>query len=237
MFVLFLLSVFQASRAAFSILDQPGSFAQFPKWDACVNASISFDFRTDPGAREGLLMYVDDGGQYDFFDVMHRNGRVEVELSIVDGVDGAVSIIPSTSNVNDGRWHSVKIQRRRMETTVTVDSVSQSQLSFGSDQYFGAQDNSYVYFGGLPEFYDNNFQKLANPTSYLRPRFQGQIRNVIYNNCTCERTRVQLMDGVAVTPQPEACDRHADCAEGCLCVSGATAFCDCSEKFRCFAGE
>ena len=43
------------------------SYARFPKWNACVNASISFEFKTTQD--EGLLLYTDDGGKYDFVEV------------------------------------------------------------------------------------------------------------------------------------------------------------------------
>ena len=42
-------------------------YARYPKWNACVNATISFEFKTTQD--EGLLMYTDDGGKYDFFEV------------------------------------------------------------------------------------------------------------------------------------------------------------------------
>ena len=43
------------------------SYARFPKWDACTNATFSFEFRTTQS--ESLLMYADDGGKFDFFQV------------------------------------------------------------------------------------------------------------------------------------------------------------------------
>ncbi len=45
------------------------SYARFPKWNACVNASISFEFKTLES--DGLLMYTDDKGKYDFFEVYY----------------------------------------------------------------------------------------------------------------------------------------------------------------------
>ena len=71
--------------------------------------------------------------------VMHRLGRVEVNLNIVDGQEGNVEIIPQLPGpVNDGKWHRVKIQRKRMETIVTVDGIRSSAFSFGSDFHFGS---------------------------------------------------------------------------------------------------
>ena len=48
-----------------------GSYAKYPKWNACRNASISFEFKS---AGDGLLMYTDDNGTYDFFEVVLDKG-------------------------------------------------------------------------------------------------------------------------------------------------------------------
>ena len=45
------------------------SYITFPKWNACVNASISFDFKVINVKKETLLMYTDDGGNFDFMQV------------------------------------------------------------------------------------------------------------------------------------------------------------------------
>ena len=213
------------------------SYAQYPKWNACINASISFDFRTQGGAwtnddREELLMYVDDGGRYDFIVVTHRKRRVEVALNIVDGTDGHVEIVPDVSNVDDDNWHSVKIQRRRMETIVTVDGRDASRLSFGSDPYFGRQNNSYVYFGGIPTSFADNFRLVSLPSAYFQPRFKGEIRNVIYNNCSCASERANLLGGVGIdVASRESCDVNNPCQVGCVCISSESGSrCDCSGK-------
>ena len=65
--VLTLLSVFHYDVTAITLDGTDRSYARYPKWNACVNASISFEFKTTQD--EGLLMYTDDGGKYDFFEV------------------------------------------------------------------------------------------------------------------------------------------------------------------------
>ena len=212
------------------------SYARFPDWNACINASFTFEFKTTQ--KEGLLMYVDDGGRYDFFEVMHVSGRVRCVLNIVDGRDGHVHIDVGT-NVNDGRWHRVEIRRNRMETTLLVDRISDSRFSFGSDFHFGSlQNNSNVFIGGLPAELRQNLHALALPSVLFQPRFKGSIRNVLYSNCTCQTTRAQMLDGVGVNLVPvEACDLHNPCRDGCLCISqDSEARCDCSE-LQCVTGR
>lgn len=68
--------------------------------------------------------------------MIHTSGRVSVVLNIVDGRDGHVQLDVG-SNVNDGAWHRVEIKRNRMETTLLVDTDTDSRFAFGSDFNFG----------------------------------------------------------------------------------------------------
>ena len=89
-----------------------GGYAMYPKWYACINASISFEFKTSEDHKQ-LLMYADDGGQYDFFEVLlQQGGKLRVTLNIVDGKDGSVRL-SFGNTLNDGRWHKVEIRRNR----------------------------------------------------------------------------------------------------------------------------
>ena len=174
------------------------SYARFPKWNACVNATISFEFRTTQP--EALLMYVDDGGKYDFFQVVLSGGEIAIELNIVDGRDGHV-YLNQGRNLNDGRWHKVEIRRNRMETTLIVDDINQqSEFAFGSDFNFGTlEKNSYVYFGGMPNVFISKLTELALPSVMFNTvRMQGSFRNVLYGNCTCQTVRAQMIQGVGV---------------------------------------
>lgn len=38
----------------------------------------------------GILMYMDDGGFYDFFELLFEGGIVWFRINIVDGYDGSV---------------------------------------------------------------------------------------------------------------------------------------------------
>lgn len=233
--------------AAFSVLCSNGinfrgpptnSYARFPPWNACTNASISFEFKTTQ--EEGLLMYVDDGGRYDFMEVMQRSGTVVLQLNIVDGREGKVEIRIG-NNVNDGRWHRVEILRNRMETTLLVDGTPSSRYSFGSDFYFGRPtERQPVYFGGLPPELEQSLHTLALPSSLFETRFMGDIRNVLYSNCSCQSVRAALVhsEGVNVYPR-EACDVRNPCLNqpGCVCISDDNEpKCDCSQ-IECVAGK
>ncbi|CAH1790210.1 unnamed protein product [Owenia fusiformis] len=206
-----------------------GSYAMYPKWNACINASIKFEFKTRQ--RDALIFYTDDGGRYDFFKLNLTNGALTLTLNIVDGHEGFVQLTLG-SNLGDGVWHQVEILRHRMETILYLDGQEQKRLAFGSDFNFGKlETNSMVYFGGLPHSFWANIHSLADPASYLNDRFSGSIRNILYRNCSCDITRVSYLDGKnAVTVPKEACEERNPCKKGCLCVSKDEGpFCDCSE--------
>ncbi len=95
-----------------------------------------------------------------------------------------------------------------------------------------------MYFGGLPPQYERDLHQLALPSVLFRTRFRGEIRNVLYGNCSCQTVRAQYLDGHDVTLYPrEQCDMRNPCREGCICVSTDTEpACDCSE-LECISGK
>lgn len=194
------------------------TYASFPKWNACTNSSLSFEFKTR--SDKALLMYTDDNGNYDYVEVMVYGGAVRLRMNIVDGRESDVEITLGR-NVNDGRWHRVEVQRNRMETTLYMDEFHESRVAFGSDFYFGnISENNFVYFGGLPQKYRNILGQLSLSSVFYEPRFQGEIRNVIYGNCTCRPVRGEMLDGESVSREPkEACEVENNCGK-CLCISG-----------------
>ena len=162
------------------------SYAKFEDWNLCKNASMSFEFRTTQV--EGILLYVDDGGHYDFIEIIHTSGRVKLVMNIVDGIDGHLRLVGG-SNVNNGRWHSIKITRNRMQIILTVDGVSDNRIAFGSDYKFGqvVPDNTKtlhsettsiengahpVYMGGLPYTWNNHIHSMSLPSSLYQQSFQ-----------------------------------------------------------------
>ncbi|KAL3854429.1 hypothetical protein ACJMK2_013699, partial [Sinanodonta woodiana] len=220
LYIILLFLVFQTAYAL-RFTGAPKTYAKFPKWNACVNATFSFEFKTTQ--TDGLLMYTDDNGTYDYVEVLLKDGRVRLRMNIVDGKEGSIEIFLA-SRLNDNRWHRVEIQRNRMETILIVDGISDSRVAFGSDFSFGEiSKNNFVFFGGLPDYYYNldqtKLQQLSLPSSYFEKRFAGEIRNVIYGNCTCIPVRGEMIEGNSVDKFPqEACETDNRCGI-CLCLS------------------
>lgn len=218
--IVFLLIVYAVHAIHFTKTSK--TYAKFPNWNACINASLSFEFKTS--TKEALLLYTDDNGRFDYVEVMLVNGRVRLRMNIVDGREGSIEIVIG-EQLNDNGWHTVEIQRNRMETTLFVDGKSDSRVAFGSDFNFGnISRNNYVFFGGLPNSYYSEdrtkLEYLSLPSVYFEPRFEGSMRNILYGNCSCMPTRAGLIDGDSVTLEPrEACDGEDNCGN-CLCISG-----------------
>ena len=231
---------------ALSLPGSESSYARFPPWAGCMNASFSFDFRTtQPIPERGVLLwYADDGGRTDFFAVMltaRRRGAVRLVLRLADDVDGNVDVSLG-AGVNDGRWHRVEVRRRRAETVLSVDDETDAGTVFGRSFQFGGRggDNSDVFVGGMPPEMAGRLSSMAMPSAVFAARLRGSVRNVVYGNCSCERRRVSPIDvdGGVVRAADDACERRDPCRDGCLCISSdVDTSCDCSDRVACVSGQ
>lgn len=213
--------LFAVPTVSFRMYGTKGAYARFPKWNACVNASISFDFKTD--RPNSLLMYTDDNGANitnNFFLLALESGTVSLAYKIDDKMDGSVNI-ELGSRLNDSRWHTVKLQRNRLETILQVDDMTDSRISLDEDIYFAnIPENNDVFFGGLPNNnFKTNLRNLALPSAMFKNVFRGEFRNILYVNCTCKPIRGKMIENLYVdNKQPESCEIRNPCGED-LCVT------------------
>lgn len=172
-----LLAMLIAPTWCFVLEGSATSYAQFHKWNAALNGSLEFEFKTEQG--NGLLLYTDDGGMYDFFEIK----LVESKLRLRYNLGGGAQIVTVGHDLGDGHWHKVQIIRNNENTTLTVDNVSATSTSRGKEFEFGRfMGNSDVYVGGMPNWYNSKLTLLALPSVIFEPRFKGLIRNLIYSN-------------------------------------------------------
>lgn len=168
------------------------SYAQFHKWNAGLNGSLEFEFKTDQG--NGLLLYTDDGGTYDFFEVK----LVESALRLRYNLGGGAQIVTVGRELGDGHWHKVQITRDNENTTINVDGVGATSTSRGKEFEFGKlSGNSDVYVGGMPSWYNSKLTLLALPSVIFEPRFNGFIRNLVYadgENVVPRRQEIKSQD-------------------------------------------
>lgn len=151
------------------------SYAHFRKWNAGVNGSLEFEFKTEQ--KNGLLLYTDDGGTYDFFEIKLVEGALRLRYNL----GGGAQILTVGRDLHDGHWHKVHVQRRVERTSLTVDGASQTRTTRGKEFLFGKlATNSDVYVGGMPSWYNSKLTALALPSVIFEPRFVGAIRNLVY---------------------------------------------------------
>lgn len=88
---------------AFLLDGSQNSFAQFRKWYTGLNGSLEFEFKTEQP--NGLVLYTDDGGTFDFFEIKLVEGVVRLRYNL----GGGANIITVGRELHDGHWHKVQV--------------------------------------------------------------------------------------------------------------------------------
>lgn len=92
-----------SSCDAFLLDGSQNSFAQFRKWYTGLNGSLEFEFKTEQP--NGLILYTDDGGTFDFFEIKLVEGAVRLRYNL----GGGANIITVGRDIHDGHWHKVQV--------------------------------------------------------------------------------------------------------------------------------
>ncbi|XP_043461803.1 neurexin-3b isoform X3 [Leptopilina heterotoma] len=237
--VIFLLFPLLGQTLTFVLEGSATSYAQFRKWNAALNGTLEFEFKTEQG--NGLLLYTDDGGTYDFFEVK----LVESALRLRYNLGGGAQIVTVGRDLGDGHWHKVQITRNNENTTLNVDGVAATSTSRGKEFEFGKiNGNSDVYIGGMPSWYNSKLTLLALPSVIFEPRFNGIIRNLVYpdgNNYVPRRQEMKSRDAkcggfpcveslsqrksarslrnMVSANMTDACETRDPCQHGGICIS------------------
>ncbi|XP_071876992.1 neurexin 1 isoform X3 [Bombus fervidus] len=243
----FLVVLLSQVATSFVLEGSTTSYAQFRKWNAGLNGTLEFEFKTEQG--NGLLLYTDDGGTYDFFEVK----LVESALRLRYNLGGGAQIVTVGHDLGDGHWHKVQITRCNENTTLTVDGVSAISTSRGKEFEFGKlAGNSDVYVGGMPSWYNSKLTLLALPSVIFEPRFNGFIRNLVYadgENMVPRRQEMKSRDAkcggfpcvenikrksprslrnMMMANTTDACETRDPCQHGGICISTDSGpFCEC----------
>lgn len=101
-FSVVLIAVVQENHA-FQLDGTTNSFAQFRKWYTGLNGSLELDFKTEQP--NGLVLYTDDGGTYDFFELKLVEGALRLRYNL----GGGAQIITVGRDLHDGHWHKVQV--------------------------------------------------------------------------------------------------------------------------------
>lgn len=88
---------------AFLLDGSQTSFAQFRKWYTGLNGSLELELKTEQP--NGLVLYTDDGGTYDFFELKLVEGALRLRYNL----GGGAHIITVGRELHDGHWHKVQV--------------------------------------------------------------------------------------------------------------------------------
>jgi hypothetical protein len=80
------------------------SHAQFRKWYTGLNGTLELEFKTEQP--NGLVLYTDDGGTYDFFELKLVEGALRLRYNL----GGGAQIITVGRDLHDGHWHKVQVK-------------------------------------------------------------------------------------------------------------------------------
>ncbi len=188
--LLALLALPLSSSTEFVLDGSQTSYAQCRRWFPSYNSSISLEFLT--AQPEGLLLYTDDGGYYDFLELKLVRGGVRLRANF----GGGAVVLRAGRNLNDGDWHRVVVKLRpksydAIELTLIVGGDASKTDAFERREKlqalyppsFGHANYSYnsdVYVGGLPAWFKIKLFSLALPSVVFEPKFRGAVRELMY---------------------------------------------------------
>lgn len=93
------------TSSAFQLDGSQSSFAQFRKWYSGLNGTLELEFKSEQP--NGLVMYTDDGGTYDFFELKLVEGVLRLRYNL----GGGAQIITVGRDLHDGHWHKVQVNK------------------------------------------------------------------------------------------------------------------------------
>lgn len=207
----------------------PGQWTRYSQWDAAATGELSFILKTNMS--KALVLYLDDGGNCDFLELLVADGRLQLRFTIHCAEPASVH---TETRVSDLRWHRVLISRHQRETRLLVDNEEKAaEVKSKRKEMAVASD---LYVGGISP--DVRLSALTSSTVKYEPPFQGFIANLKLGEAL-----PVLLDGQAVRSDLEyICATQSPCGELGLCsVSQGEVVCDCSNSsFRgkyCHEGE
>ncbi|XP_031175901.1 neurexin 2a isoform X12 [Sander lucioperca] len=193
----------------------PGQWTRYGQWDAKSTGELSFILKTN--ISKALVLYLDDGGNCDFLELLIADGRLHMRFTIHCAEPASLH---TETRINDLRWHRILLSRNYRETRLVVDNEEKAaEVKSKRKEMVVASD---LYVGGISP--DVRLSALTSSTVKYEPPFQGLIANLKLGEAL-----PLLLDGQAVHSDLEyICDTHSPCGNKGLCsVSQGEVHCDC----------
>ncbi|KAI9542329.1 hypothetical protein NQZ68_020676 [Dissostichus eleginoides] len=192
----------------------PGQWTRYGQWDAKATGELSFILKTN--ISKALVLYLDDGGNCDFLELLIADGRVHMRFTIHCAEPASLH---TETRINDLRWHRVLLSRNHRETRLVVDNEEKvAEVKSKRKEMVVASD---LYVGGISP--DVRLSALTSSTVKYEPPFHGLIANLKLGEAL-----PLLLDGQAVHSDLEyICAIHSPCNKGVCSVSQGEVLCDC----------
>lgn len=196
----------------------PGQWTRYGQWDAKATGELSFILKTN--VSKALVLYLDDGGNCDFLELLVAEGRLQMRFTIHCAEPASLH---TETQVNDLRWHRVLLSRDHRQTRLVVDNEEKTATVKSKRKEMVVASDLYV--GGISP--DVRLSALTSSTVKYEPPFQGFIANLKVGEAL-----PVLLDGQAVHSDLEyICTTQSPCSNKGLCsVKQGEVVCECIDS-------
>ncbi|KAM4849397.1 neurexin-2-beta isoform X8 [Urocitellus parryii] len=219
--LLLLLLALAAGARSLEFGGGPGQWARYARWaGAASSGELSFSLRTN--ATRALLLYLDDGGDCDFLELLLVDGRLRLRFTLSCAEPATLQL---DTPVADDRWHMVLLTRDARRTALAVDGEARAAEVRSKRREM--QVASDLFVGGIPP--DVRLSALTLSTVKYEPPFRGLLANLKLGERPPALLGSQGLRGAAADPL--CAPARNPCANGGLCtvLAPGEVGCDCSQ--------
>ncbi|XP_067380365.1 neurexin 2b isoform X11 [Channa argus] len=194
----------------------PGQWARYGRWEAGSVGELSFSLKTN--ISKALVLYLDDGGNCDFLELLIAGGRLQLRFAIHCAEPATLHM---ETRVNDDRWHMVLLTRNFRETLLMVDAETKvAEVKSKRKEMAVVSD---LFVGGIPP--DVRLSALTSSTVKYEPPFQGLISNLKVGEMP-----PTLLNSQGIQSDLEyLCTKQNPCFNGGFCsIQFGEVHCDCT---------
>ncbi|KAF1426900.1 Neurexin-2, partial [Spheniscus magellanicus] len=196
------------SGAALEFGGAPGQWARYGRWAPGAGGQLSFSLKTN--ISRALLLYLDDGGNCDFLELLVAEGRLRLRFAIACAEPATVQ---PPAAVSDGRWHMVLLTRNARETALAVDGEARAAAVRSKRAEMVVASDLFV--GGIPP--DVRLSALTLSTVKYEAPFRGWLANLKVGDAPAALLGAQGVRGEG----EERCARHPPVQGPCGVLWGA----------------
>uniref|UniRef100_UPI0037E7B54F neurexin 2b isoform X9 n=1 Tax=Semicossyphus pulcher TaxID=241346 RepID=UPI0037E7B54F len=194
----------------------PGQWARYGRWEAGSVGELSFSLKTN--ISKALVLYLDDGGNCDFLELLIAGGRLQLRFAIHCAEPATLHM---ETRVNDDRWHMVLLTRNFRETLLMVDGETKvAEVKSKRKEMAVVSD---LFVGGIPP--DVRLSALTSSTVKYEPPFLGLISNLKVGDMP-----PTLLNSQGIQSDLEyLCTKQNPCFNGGFCsIQYGEVHCDCT---------